>query len=163
MHSDVPGDDTPLCAYCEQQISFEYRAVAIKVGCSKIGMKSRVSYFHPEQFEDGQDEKWMHMYCMETAFERDALDMFHKVPHQYDRDWCLFCPEHVLDEPLYFEVELGKFMVGQDGTAWVPARDRQDRVARFYCCFDCMFTQLGEGNEETASYRIGMRPLRATG
>jgi hypothetical protein len=158
MNSDVPGDESPFCVFCDKQISVGVDALAMRVGCWKTDDRGRAAKFLAEDYDDDVDVRWLHWSCAQMIFDNEMLAMFGRRPHDYDPDYCLFCPEHLPAEPLVFEFTVGQFGFQREDTVWDPYETKKGRVTRFFACYDCVFFCVGEGDGATARHRLGMPP-----
>jgi hypothetical protein len=152
MNSD-PSDETPKCLFCDNQIG-SYEAIALQVGSKKRSEKSGRWYFNPEQFDDDEEVKWFHLHCMQQVFD------FSNAPDDPDDDRdCIFCGAPLDREVMYFEFQLGRFVVEGNDTIFEHKSHRVfgiDKIVRSYGCYDCVFEGLGEGDTELARCILGM-------
>lgn len=149
---------TPICPICEQRTGVDSRLILLRVGCRKISSKpNRGEYFHPDEFEDGDNEKIYHLYCMQTV-GFDFADA-----NEYNNPMrCVFCEDILSDEPIYYELEVGSFDLYDSKTIWVPSKDGDSNVCRVYSCWGCMHETMSEGRENTARIRLGMDEIEET-
>jgi hypothetical protein len=157
-HSDIPGDESPFCVYCAKQTSIGIDVLAMRVGCWKVDDRGRAAKFLAEEYDDEEDVKWLHLSCAQMIFDNEMLRMFGRRPHEYDPDYCLFCPEHLPGEHLVFEFTVGQFGFQGKDTVWDPYETKRGRVIRFFACYDCVFFCIGEGDASAARQRLGMPP-----
>ena len=149
------GYRTPLCPICEHRTGLsddqDGSVIVLRVGCRKRSNKSGRPYFHPEAFDDDNDEKAYHFYCLQTV-GFDFADA-----NEYDDPMrCVFCRGTLEREPIYFEMELGRFDLDEDARLiWIPEREGR-KICRIYACYDCVFDTMGEGRNNTARQRLGM-------
>ena len=143
----------PACSICKEEYATDekpYPVIALRVGCRKISEKHKKSYFHPDTFDDDEEEKLFHLHCLRTVgFDfADAADYRNSMR-------CVFCGCTLWEEALYFELELGHFVVKSE-LIWIPQRDKSQIIRRIYSCWDCIFDTLGEGDPHLARFRLGI-------
>lgn len=156
ISNDNPNDETPACLYCDHQIGFDNDVVALQVGSKKKSEKSGRWYFHPEPFDDNAEVKWFHFHCLQSTFD------FTNAPDDPEDDrQCMFCGAPLIEELMYYEFQLGKFVIEGADTVFEHQGHRVrgvNKTVRSYGCHDCVFEGLGEGDAEAARYVLGMDP-----
>ena len=144
---------TPGCEICEQptDLSNIPDIIVLRVGSRKISQKHGRPYFHPEDFDDREEERYFHLHCL-CAIGFDFSD----AEDYRTSTRCVFCNHHLLDDAFHYELELGRFFIDSNAELdWKMARER-GRACRTYACHDCVFSSMSEGHENTGRSRLGM-------
>jgi hypothetical protein len=148
--SDVPGDESPHCSFCDKQIGIGCDAIALRTG--KVRTSGRLYRFYPSLFEDEEDVRWFHFSCLETVLN------FADASEQDDLTDCAFCPEDLLGESECYELELGQFDIREPDTWWEETLNRGEPV-RTCACKECIEFAVGDGDGAEMRRRLGKKPL----
>ena len=163
---DAPDDHSLFCSICKEPVELINTGddggylgiIVLRVGCRKISSKHGKGFFQPDEYDDGDEEKIFHFHCLQTI----GFD-FADAGDYDDLMKCVFCDSGLYREAMYYEMELGRFDLGDEGIiVWIPDRNDDRIIQRTYACWDCVFDTMGEGHTDTARYRLGMIPLGET-
>ncbi len=149
----------PSCIICSKSFDdplideFNNDIIILRVGCEKISPKHGRAYFHPDVFDDNEEEKIFHLHCLKTiGFDFSYADDYFNPTN------CVFCNDTLKNEVMFCELELGRFTKSAQHI-WIPQKDKNRKVRRVYSCWDCVFDNMGEGCVNTARTRLGMEEL----
>ena len=147
INSDVPGDESPHCSFCDKQIGIACDAIAMRAG--SIKNMGRLYGFSAELFEDRRDVRWFHFSCLELVFDFSAAE-----GHDDPTD-CAFCPGDLLGEPECYELEFGYFALQGADTWWEAVKDLKDNPTQICVCTECIEGSIGEGDNAEMRRRLG--------
>lgn len=148
LNSDTPGDESPRCACCGEQIGVLVDAVAMRRGT--VRSSGRLQGFRSGVFDDGDDVKWFHFSCLEMFL------CFHDVVNDGDATECSFCPEDLLGEPSCYELELGSFDIRGNDTWWIETLDEEGAEVRTQSCRECVELPMTNEDEDEMRRMLGM-------
>lgn len=152
LTSDIPGDESPHCCLCSNQIGLEREAIALRVG--KVVLRGRMWTFVDHLFDDREDIRWFHFDCLSNTLPFHELMDDITPPSE-----CAFCPEDLIGEAECYELELGEFHVRGPDTWWTPHTDKGEQPVRLCACTECIEWSVGEGDGPTTRRRLGKEPL----